>query len=184
MNVSRESRSRRFRASARDAFRNEYAAYIDNGFFLTMAGLAMSFVGFTGLMNALRRGGDAWAPMELYQLRIIVAYAIVTLFGSLLTLPFVEFFGQQEGLQWLGGLLLIASAALGLANLVSDIRGGHGIVLSTPVRALFTAITVLGLVALAGTALTGAPAVYRFALVLLLAMPAGTFAYVVARIHR
>src|SRR5439155_8393002 len=35
-----------------------------------------------------------------------------------------------------------------------------------------------------GTALTGAPAVYRLALILLLAMPAGTFAYVVARIQR
>jgi len=35
-----------------------------------------------------------------------------------------------------------------------------------------------------GTALTGAPAVYRLALILLRAMPAGTFAYVVARIQR
>ena len=33
-------------------------------------------------------------------------------------------------------------------------------------------------------ALTGAPAVYPLALILLLAMPAGTFAYVVARIQR
>ena len=144
----------------------------------------MSFVGFTGLMNALRRGGDTWAPMELYQLRIIVAYAIAVLFGSLLTIPFVEFFGAQEGLQWLGGLMLVVAAALGLGNLLSDMRGGHGIVLPRRVRVLFTAITVLGIVALLGTALTGAPAVYRFALILLLAMPAGTFAYVVARIRR
>jgi len=35
-----------------------------------------------------------------------------------------------------------------------------------------------------GMALTGAPAVYPLALILLLAMPAGTFAYVVARIQR
>jgi hypothetical protein len=122
--------------------------------------------------------------MELYQLRIIVAYAIATLFGSLLTIPFVEFFGVREGLQWLGVVMLIVSAALGLGNLVSDVRQGHGIVLPTRVRALFTVITVLGLIALLGTALTGAPAVYRFALILLLAMPAGTFAYVVARIQR
>jgi hypothetical protein len=52
------------------------------------------------------------------------------------------------------------------------------------VRALFTAITVFGLIALLSTALTGASAVYRLALILLLAMPAGTFAYVVARIQR
>jgi hypothetical protein len=156
----------------------------DDGFFLTMAGLSMSFVGFTGLMNALRRGSDTWAPMELYQLRIIVAYAIATLFGALLTFPFVEFFGTRDGVQWLGVVMLIVSAALGLGNLVSDIRQGHGIVLPTRVRALFTTITVLGLIALLGTALTGAPAVYRLALILMLAMPAGTFAYVVARIQR
>ena len=149
-----------------------------------MAGLSMSFVGFTGLMNALRRGSATWAPMELYQLRIIVAYAIATLFGSLLIFPFVEFFGMHDGMQWLGVLMLIVSAALGLGNLVSDVRQGHGTVLPTRVRALFTAITVLGLIALLGTALTGAPAVYRLALILLLAMPAGTFAYVVARIQR
>jgi hypothetical protein len=149
-----------------------------------MAGLSMSFVGFTGLMNALRRGSDTWAPMELYQLRIIVAYAIVTLFGSLLTIPFAEFFGTREGVQSLGVLMLIAAASLGVGNLVSDIRQGHGVVLPTRVRAIFTAITVLGLITLLGTALTGAPAMYELALVLLLAMPAGTFTYVVARIRR
>ena len=51
---------------------------IDEAFFLTVAGIAMSFAGFAGLMNALRRRGESWAPMELYQLRIIVAYAITT----------------------------------------------------------------------------------------------------------
>lgn len=157
---------------------------IDEGFFLTMAGLSMSFVGFTGLMNALRRRDDAWAPMELYQLRIIVAYAIATLFASLLTVPFVDLFGPREGLQWLGLVMLIVAGALGLGNFVSDMRHGHGIVLPTRVRATFTAITILGLVALVGTALTGAPGIYRIALVLMFAMPAGTFAYVVARINR
>jgi hypothetical protein len=156
----------------------------DEGFFLTMAGLGMSFAGFAGLMNALRRRGETWAPMELYQLRIIVAYAIATLFGSLLTVPFVELFGPREGLQWLGLVMAFVSAALGLGNLISDIRQGHGIVLPTRVRATFTAITILGLVALVGTAITGAPVLYRVALLLMLAMPAGTFAYVVARIER
>lgn len=149
-----------------------------------MAGLSMSFVGFTGLMNALRRGGETWAAIELFQLRIIVAYAVATLFGSLLTFPFVDFFGTQTGVRSLGAVMLIVSAALGVGNVVSDMRQGHGIVLPTRVRALFTTITVLGLIALIGTALTGAPSVYALALILLLAMPAGTFAYVVARLRR
>jgi hypothetical protein len=98
------------------------AAVIDEAFFLTVAGIAMSFAGFAGLMNAFRRRGESWAPMELYQLRIIVAYAITTLFGSLSTIPFVELFGQKEGLQWLGGVMLIASSGLGFGNMLSDIR--------------------------------------------------------------
>src|SRR5207253_5605180 len=159
-------------------------AVLDEGFFLTLAGLAMSFAGFAGLMNALRRRGETWEPMELYQLRIIVAYAITTLFGSLLVVPFVEMLGQHDGVQWLGALMLIASSALGVGNMRSDIRGGHGTVLRTRVRATFTTITVVGLIALVGTVITGAPALYRLALILLLAMPAGTLAYVVARINR
>jgi hypothetical protein len=80
--------------------------------------------------------------------------------------------------------MFIVSFALGLGSLVSDIRQGHGIVLPTRVRATFTAIAILGLLALVATALTGAPGIYRIALVFLFAMPAGTFAYVVVRINR
>ena len=149
-----------------------------------MAGLAMSFVGFTGLMNALRRRVDAWTQMELYQLRIIVAYALATLFGSLLTIPFAELLGPHDGVQRLALVMFIVSAALGIGNLLADIRQGHGMVLPMRVRATFTTITLIGLLALLGTAITGAPAFYRIALILLFAMPAGTFAYVVARIDR
>ena len=157
---------------------------IDESFILTLAGLAMSFVGFTGLMNALRRSGDAWAPMELYQLRLIVAYAIATLFGALSTIPFVELFGQREGVESLSVVMAIVSAALGFANMRSDLRGGHGAVLPTRVRTTFTAITILGLLAFVGAAFTGAPVLYEIALMLLLSMPAGTFIYVIVRIER
>ena len=157
---------------------------IDQAFFLAVAGIAMSFAGFAGLMNALRRRGESWAPIELYQLRIIVAYAITTLFGSLSTIPFVELFGQREGVQWLALVMLIVSSVLGIGDMVSDIRGGHGTTLPTRVRATFTTITILGLVAFLGTAITGALPLYRVALILMLGMPAGTFVYVVARLER
>ena len=159
-------------------------AVIDESFFLTVAGIAMSFAGFAGLMNALRSRGESWAPIELYQLRIIVAYAITTLFGALSTVPFVELFGQPEGVQSLGLVMLIACSALGFGNMLSDMRLGHGTPLRTRVRATFTTITILGLVALVGTAITGALPLYRIALILMLAMPAGTFVYVIARIER
>lgn len=157
---------------------------IDAAFFLTVAGIAMSFAGFAGLMNTLRRRGEDWAPMELYQLRIIVAYAIATLFGSLSTIPLVGMFGQREGLQWLGLLMIIVSTALGLGNMIGDIRLGRGTAVRTRVRAVFATITILGLVAFLGTAVTGALALYQIAQILMLAMPAGTFVYVVSRIER
>src|SRR5438552_17977121 len=88
-------------------------AVIDEAFFLTVAGIAMSFAGFAGLINALRRRGESWAPIELYQLRIIVAHAITTLLGSLSTMPFVELVGRRQGVEWLGWAMLIAADALG-----------------------------------------------------------------------
>ena len=157
---------------------------IDESFFLTVAGIAMSFAGFAGLMNTLRRRGEAWAPMDLYQLRIIVAYAIATLFGSLSTIPFVGMFGEREGLQWLGLVMLLVASALGIGNMLGDIRLGRGAAVPTRVRAVFAAITILGLVAFLGTAIIGALSLYQVALILMLAMPAGTFVYVVARIDR
>src|SRR5439155_19402354 len=72
-------------------------AVIDEAFFLTVAGIAMSFAGFAGLMNALRRRGESWAPIELYQLSIIVAYAITSLLGSLSSFQFVELLGLLGG---------------------------------------------------------------------------------------
>lgn len=36
---------------------------VDESFFLTVAGIGMSFAGLAGLMNTLRRRGEAWAPM-------------------------------------------------------------------------------------------------------------------------
>src|SRR5438874_12741433 len=104
----------------------------------------MSFAGFAGLMNALRRRGESWAPIELYQLRIIVAYAITTLFGALSTIPFVELFGQRVGVQSLGLVMLMTCFALGLGKMLSDMRIGHGTPIPMRVMAYFLTITVLG----------------------------------------
>jgi hypothetical protein len=157
---------------------------IEESFFLTTAGIAMSFAGFAGLMNTLRRRGEAWAPMDLYQLRIIVAYAIATLFGSLSTIPFVGLFGTREGVQLLASVMLVVAAALAIGNMLGDIRLGRGTSVRSSVRAAFALITILGLVAFFGTAVSGALALYQVAMILMLGMPAGTFVYVVARLGR
>lgn len=151
-------------------------------FFLTVAGIAMSFIGFAGLMNALRRG-DRWEPMELYQLRVIVVYAVATLFGALLTIPAVGFFGAGDAVRSLGLLMTVVSVALGLGNMRGEMRYGRGAV-TRPIRTAFTVISVLGFGALLGTAITAAVPLYELSLILMLAIPAGTFVYVIARIDR
>jgi len=49
---------------------------------------------------------------------------------------------------------------------------------------VFATITILGAAAFLGTAATGVLELYQIALILMLAMPAGTFVYVVMRINR
>ena len=68
--------------------------------------------------------------------------------------------------------------------MLGDMRLGRGTAVRTRVRAVFAAITILGLLAFVGTAVSGALALYQVALILMLAMPAGTFVYVVARLER
>ena len=157
---------------------------IDEPFFLTVAGISVSFAGFAGLMNALRRRGEAWEPMELYQLRVIVAYAIATLFAALAAIPVGGILGPHSAVQWLATAMLLVSVVLGLGNMRADVRLGRGTAVRTRVRASFAAITMLGTAAFFGAAITGAPQLYEVALVLMLAMPAGTFGYVVSRLDR
>ena len=114
----------------------------------------------------------------------LVAYAIATLFGSLSTIPFVGLLGQRAGVQWLGLVMIIVSSALGIGNMLGDIRLGRSAAVGTIVRTVFATITIFGLVAFVVTALTGALPLYQVALILMLAMPAGTFVYVVSRIDR
>ena len=64
------------------------------------------------------------------------------------------------------------------------IRGAHGVALRTRVRTVFTTITILGALAFIAAAGTGVVELYQLALILTLAMPAGTFVYVVIWINR
>jgi hypothetical protein len=73
----------------------------------------------------------------------------------------------------LGLAMVIVSSALGVGNMLGDIRLGRGTAVRTRARAVFAAITILGLVTFLGTAVTGSLALYQVALILVLAMPAG-----------
>ena len=152
----------------------------DEPFFLTVAGISMSFAGFAGLMNALRRS-ETWEAMHLYQLRL---YAVATLFAALTAIPAAALFGQKDAVQWLGTLMVPLSLGMGVWNMRGDIRLRDQREVSTPVRAVFTALSLLGTFAFVLAAVTGVLQVFELALVLMLSIPAGTFIYVVFRIDR
>ena len=65
--------------------------------------------------------------------------------------------------------MIIVSSALGVGNMLGDIRLGRGTAVRTRARAVFAAITILGQVAFLGTAFTGVLALYQVALILMLA---------------
>jgi len=155
----------------------------DEPFLLTVAGISMSFAGFAGLMNALRRG-DTWQAMHLYQLRIIVAYALASLFAALTAIPASTLLGERAAIASLGAAMTLVSIALGLWNMFGDIRLGRERQVPTLIRATFTALTLFGQFLFALAALTGVLQVYELALIFLLTIPAGTFAFVVAHIDR
>jgi hypothetical protein len=155
----------------------------DEPFFLTIAGISMSFAGFAGLMNALRRS-ETWEAMHLYQLRIIVAYAVATLFAALTAIPAAALFGQRDAVQWLGSAMFFVTLVLGVWNMRGDMRLREQRMVSTTVRAVFTALSLLGSFAFLLAALTGVMPVLELALVLMLSLPAGTFVYVVWKLER
>ena len=75
--------------------------------------------------------------------------------------------------------------SLGMAFGTCEATSAQGAAdISTPVRAAFTALSLLGTFALVLASLTGVLQVFELALVLMLSIPAGTFVYVVWRIDR
>jgi hypothetical protein len=55
----------------------------------TLAGLAMSFAGFSGLVVTLptRDGTQTWSPVELTMLRLLIGDSLLVLFLALLPVP-------------------------------------------------------------------------------------------------
>lgn len=155
----------------------------DASFFYAVTGISMSFVGFTGLINALRPRGEAWRPLELLHLNVTVLYAFATLFAALSAVPLAGLLGQADALRSLGTAMLVVTIGLGIYQLARDraLRPASGV--PTPLRAIFAlAITSQSLLFL-GTALTAHPSTYQIALVLMLAIPALAFGYVLTQLR-
>lgn len=144
----------------------------------------MSFAGFTALINALRPSRDAWGPAELLHLNVTVLYAFTTLFGALAAVPLAGLVGPPDGVRSLGLVMLVASTGLGIYQARRDraVRSVMGI----PSLLRYTLLLIITLQALVflAAALTAAAQIYEAGLVLMLAVPALTFGFVVTRLGR
>lgn len=155
----------------------------DASFFYAIAGISMSFVGFTGLINALRRRGEAWQPVELLHLNVTVVYAFATLFAALSAVPLAGLLGPANALRSLGTTMLAVSVGLGVYQFVRDRALGPTAGVPTPLRATFALVIALQSLLFLGAALTADPPTYEIALVLMLAIPAVAFGYVLTQLR-
>ena len=81
----------------------------DTGILTTIAGVSMTFVGFTGLLISLRGGREkgSWDPFQLYQLTGVIVYGLTSLFGSLGVIVFAGLIGPGLALRLVGGVLAV-----------------------------------------------------------------------------
>ena len=155
--------------------------------FYAIATVSMSFAAFAGLYLALRPSDAAWKEYEVVQVRTIILYGLIALFGSLLLVPLADLIGESPALRVLS------------AGLLALVFYGHQVRLDTSWtrwpkvrhdlsrRALIIEMAPFVLVAVADQALLLANLVapseglYQLALILILATPALVFVTVVSR---
>lgn len=163
--------------------RHTVPAVPDASFFYAVAGISMSFVGFTGLINALRPRRDAWQPIEILHLNVTVLYAFATLFAALGAIPLAGLVGQVDALRSLGAAMLVVSVGLGIYQFARDRALGPTAGVPTPLRATFALLIALQSLLFLGAALMSSAPVYEVGLVLMLAIPALAFGYVLAQLR-
>jgi hypothetical protein len=64
-----------------------------------IAGIAMSFAGFAGLLLAVRPKDSPWHPAEIGQVNAIVGYALTALFAALFLVPLASLIGVTQAIQ-------------------------------------------------------------------------------------
>ncbi len=71
-----------------------------------LAGISMSFVGFSSLFMAFRRREAGWELHDVGRLTGIVLWGLLTVFGALLVVPIASLIGASSGLRVMSAALL------------------------------------------------------------------------------
>jgi len=72
-----------------------------------IAGIAMSFAGFAGLLLAVRPKDSPWLPAEIGQVNAIVGYALSALFAALFVVPLSSLIGVTSAIRVTSGAALV-----------------------------------------------------------------------------
>jgi L-asparagine transporter-like permease len=75
-------------------------------FLFALAGVSMSFVGFSSLFVALRRRDTEWQFHEAAEVNGIVLSGLLTLFSALLVVPIASFIGDSAAFRVMSAALL------------------------------------------------------------------------------
>ena len=155
----------------------------------TLAGLGMSFAGFSGLVVVLprRRGAQTWSQTELRMFGLLIGDSFIVLFLALLPVPLAlanwsldQVWGLCSAL--LGSWFLLGDL-LALRGEVRDRKARQSIVnpVSTPVRyAIYAVALVTGIVlwlSVLGLGFARGQAIYVLGLMVLLAFAAVEFLF-------
>jgi hypothetical protein len=81
----------------------------DAFFFLSVAGLALSVAGFSGLVTAFRRREEGWTRTELWRLRAIPRLSFILVFLALAPFPLYALSGDEAlAIRLVSGLVVLA----------------------------------------------------------------------------
>lgn len=154
---------------------------------LTIAGLSMSFAGFSSLFLALRPHNAALRRHEVGQVNAIVIFAFTSMFSALLVFPIASLAGQATALRLMSAIVLviafyshqvrIGTAWLRWSRIQSDLPPREFWVWITP----FAAVAIVEQVLLLVNVFAASAVLFELALLTMLLTPALVFIRVVTQ---
>ena len=149
-------------------------------FLLSVAGLALSLAGFSGLVAAFRRGAPL-QPIDAFRLRELPEMALATTFLAVMTLPLADAIGNARvALQVASGLAMLFTLGH-VFRLLGRVRE-LGISQTTGRQTLVTVVNMLILFSGAISLAVGSAPAYEWLLVFMLARPMLAFVLVLTEV--